>query len=163
MVRFHGRPDENRKLRLTKLPASKYEPQHSFIFLNHSTHISMSLLDKAIFLTGSVRVQAEQLPVSTHVAGGNTDTRGTPSRVPLVPSVATVRHSHSVFSQHRHQTACSGELLVKCLSFYVSTSEKLGFGAFSFIIEKSIFFSVKKITAVTFLSRENVTGGIDRA
>lgn len=112
MVRVHGRPDKNRKLRLTKVPASKYEPQHSFIFLNHSNRISMSLLDKAIIFTGSVRVQVEQVPVSTHVAGGNTDTRGTPSRVSLVPPVDTVCHSHSVFSQHRHQTACSGKLLL---------------------------------------------------
>jgi hypothetical protein len=113
MVRVHGRPDENRKLRLTNVPASKYEPQHSFIFLNHSNRIAMPLLDKAIFFTGSARVQVEQLPVSTHVVGDNTDTRGTPSRVSLVPPVATVRHSHSVFSQHSHQTACNGELFVK--------------------------------------------------
>lgn len=121
----------------------------------------MFLLGKAIFFTGSVRVQVEQLPVSTHVAGGNTDPRGTPSRVSLVPTVATVRHSHSLFSQHRHQTSCSGELLVKFLfSFYVSISESLGFGAFSFIIEKkNIFFSKKKkSTAVKVLSRENVAG-----
>ena len=72
----------------------------------------MSLLDKGFFFTGSVRVQMEQLPVSTHVAGDNTDTWDTPSRVSLVPPVATVRHSHSVFTQLRHQTACSGELLV---------------------------------------------------
>jgi len=72
---------------------------------------------KQFFFTGSVRVQVEQLPVSTHVAGGNPDTRGTASRVSLVPPVATVRHSHSVLSQHRQQTAYSGELLLKFISF----------------------------------------------
>ena len=88
------------------------------------------------------------------MAGGNTDTRGTPSRVSLVPPVATVRHSHSVFSEHCHQTACSGELLVIFLFFYVSISEKLGFGAFSFITEKNIFFSVKKYSGEILCSDE---------
>jgi len=31
------------------VPASKYEPQHSFIFLSHLNRISKSLLDKAFF------------------------------------------------------------------------------------------------------------------
>lgn len=64
---------------------------------------------KQCFFTGSVRVHVEQLPVGTHMAGGNTVTRGTSPCVSLVPPVATVRHSHPVFTQHRHQTACCGE------------------------------------------------------